>query len=211
MKKSLLLFCLSLFFVIALAPLAFAIEVPEGFYAYTIQEGDTLTRIAPEESWGKIMQINGIDEKHLPIDQEILIPLDSENIPDFSPVPQEIEELREEPRAVQAFLGIQYFGAYEFGQLVFWGPISSADEEHYTPTGKFRALRKQLLRISQDPEALGARMPYSILFEDKRGLAFHQYALPGRPASHSCIRLLLSDAEKLYHWIRISDLIVIVA
>jgi len=33
-----------------------------------------------------------------------------------------------------------------------------------------------------------------------RGLSFHQYALPGRPASHACIRLLERDARWLYGW-----------
>lgn len=211
MRKCSLLFCLSLFFVFALSPHAFALEVPEGFYAYTVQAGDTLSKIAPEKTWDIIMRINRIDQQHLQIDQEILIPLDAENIPDFCPVPQEIEELREEPRAVQAFLDIQYFGAYEFGQLVFWGPISSADEEHYTPTGVFHVLQKQLLRISQDPEAFGARLHFAILFEEKRGILFHQYELPGRPASHSCIRLLMSDAKTLYYWIHLGDPVIIVA
>jgi hypothetical protein len=37
-------------------------------------------------------------------------------------------------------------------------------------------------------------------FDNRGGLAFHQYSLPGRPASRSCIRLLERDAQWLFHW-----------
>jgi hypothetical protein len=33
------------------------------------------------------------------------------------------------------------------------------------------------------------------------GISLHQYELPGRPASHACVRLLADDAEWLYHWV----------
>src|SRR5690606_27514373 len=32
------------------------------------------------------------------------------------------------------------------------------------------------------------------------GIGFHQYALPGYPASHSCMRLQDADAYFLYNW-----------
>jgi hypothetical protein len=37
-------------------------------------------------------------------------------------------------------------------------------------------------------------------FGNREGLAFHQYALPGHPASHGCIRLLERDALWLFDW-----------
>jgi len=43
-------------------------------------------------------------------------------------------------------------------------------------------------------------MPWYFNFCSKRGLGLHQYALPGRPASHGCVRLLLADAKWLFHW-----------
>ena len=43
-------------------------------------------------------------------------------------------------------------------------------------------------------------MEWYFNFENERGLAFHQYELPGRPASHACIRLLRRDAIWLYEW-----------
>jgi len=35
---------------------------------------------------------------------------------------------------------------------------------------------------------------------NKRGHSFHQYELPGHPASHGCIRLLERDATWIYDW-----------
>jgi hypothetical protein len=43
-------------------------------------------------------------------------------------------------------------------------------------------------------------MPLYFNFDNERGLAFHQFTLPGRPASHACIRLLERDARWLYGW-----------
>jgi hypothetical protein len=37
-------------------------------------------------------------------------------------------------------------------------------------------------------------------FDSREGLAFHEYVLPGGPASHGCIRLLPRDARWLYEW-----------
>ena len=37
-------------------------------------------------------------------------------------------------------------------------------------------------------------------FHNQRGLAFHEFALPGLPASHACIRLLRRDAQWLFGW-----------
>jgi hypothetical protein len=37
-------------------------------------------------------------------------------------------------------------------------------------------------------------------FDNRDGLAIHQYALPGLPASHGCLRLLERDAEWLFAW-----------
>ena len=33
-----------------------------------------------------------------------------------------------------------------------------------------------------------------------RGVSFHLFDLPGYPASHACVRLLLRDAQWLYGW-----------
>jgi hypothetical protein len=37
-------------------------------------------------------------------------------------------------------------------------------------------------------------------FGNTEGLSLHEHELPGRPASHACVRLLSVDAQWLYGW-----------
>jgi hypothetical protein len=37
-------------------------------------------------------------------------------------------------------------------------------------------------------------------FHNTRGLAFHEFELPGLPMSHACVRLLARDAMWVYQW-----------
>lgn len=92
----------------------------------------------------------------------------------------------------------QVFGAYEFGRLVRWGPISSGGRRDPTPPGLFALNWRSPGRTSTaDPDWF---MPWYFNFGNLEGLAFHAYALPGYPASHGCIRLLERDARWLYEW-----------
>jgi hypothetical protein len=43
-------------------------------------------------------------------------------------------------------------------------------------------------------------MEWYFNFENHLGIALHAYAMPGRPASHGCIRLLERDAIWIYDW-----------
>jgi hypothetical protein len=92
----------------------------------------------------------------------------------------------------------QLFGAYESGRLVRWGPISSGSRVSPTPDGVFSLNWKAVSHTSTvDPDWF---MRWYFNFGNREGLALHQYALPGEPASHGCIRLLQRDAEWLFNW-----------
>lgn len=92
----------------------------------------------------------------------------------------------------------QAFGAYDRGQLVRWGPVNTGARTSPTPDGLFALNWKATAHISTvDPDWF---MPWYFNFGNREGLAFHQYALPGMPASHGCIRLLQRDAEWLFNW-----------
>jgi hypothetical protein len=43
-------------------------------------------------------------------------------------------------------------------------------------------------------------MPWYFNLHTSMGIAFHQYALPGKPSSYGCIRLLKEDAVWIYQW-----------
>lgn len=102
------------------------------------------------------------------------------------------------PKALVVHQPSQTFGGYEHGRLVRWGPISSGREGHQTPSGLFHLNWKSPGRHSTvDADWY---MPLYFNFHNERGLAFHQFTLPGRPASHACVRLLERDARWLYDW-----------
>jgi hypothetical protein len=96
------------------------------------------------------------------------------------------------------FVPGQVFGAYEAGTLVRWGPVSTGVRASPTPQGLFSLNWKAVGHTSTvDPDWF---MPWYFNFANREGLAFHQYVLPGQPASHGCIRLLERDAIWLFNW-----------
>ena len=93
---------------------------------------------------------------------------------------------------------MQAFAAYENGQLVRWGPISSGRKETPTPDGAFNLTWRARSRRSTDNEDW--LLEWYFNFVNARGVSFHLFDLPGYPASHACIRLLLRDAQWIYGW-----------
>ena len=92
----------------------------------------------------------------------------------------------------------QAFGAYESGRLVRWGPVSTGRRETATPTGAFNLNWRSKGRHSTDNAAWF--LPWYFNFHNERGVSFHQFELPGYPASHACVRLLERDAKWLHEW-----------
>jgi hypothetical protein len=117
---------------------------------------------------------------------------------DYSPLPRRIAELSSLSKALIVHQPMQVFGAYEDGRLVRWGPVSSGRREHPTPSGLFHLNWRSRARHSTvDPAWF---MEWYFNFHNRRGLALHKYALPGRPASHACVRLLERDARWIFEW-----------
>jgi hypothetical protein len=102
------------------------------------------------------------------------------------------------PKFLVVHLPGQMFAAYEFGTLVRWGPVSTGSRAVPTPAGMFSLNWRSKGHASTiDPDWF---MPWYFNFGNREGLAFHEYALPGRPASHGCVRLLQRDAQWLFEW-----------
>ncbi len=104
---------------------------------------------------------------------------------------------------------IQAWAAYDHGELMRWGIISTGAQSNRTPSGRFNVNWKQQERVSTLSPGYGSRAPDAELWtmywvmnlEERRGIHMHQYALPtSGPASHGCIRLLDPDAQWLYGW-----------
>jgi hypothetical protein len=144
-------------------------------------------------------KVNRADRNHLERMKSIVIPdnlwLD---MWEYSPLPRALPCSSTVPKFIVVHLPSQAFAAYEFGEMVRWGPISSGRQRSPTPAGSFDLTWRSRARHStEDPDWY---MEWYFNFHNVRGLAFHQYSLPGRPASHGCIRLLERDAMWLYEW-----------
>lgn len=116
----------------------------------------------------------------------------------YSPLPLWYPAAAQYAKMIVVHLPTQVFGGYEHGHLVQWGPVSTGRKSTPTPSGLFHLNWKSTGRHSTiNPDWF---MPWYFNFDNQRGLSFHEYRLPGYPASHACIRLLSRDAQWLYTW-----------
>lgn len=116
----------------------------------------------------------------------------------YSPFPEQWQAAAAEPKYLVVYLPVQAFAAYEYGRLVRWGALSSGTAAHPTPPGLYHLNWKSPGRHSTVNHEWF--MPHYFNFDNWNGLSLHQYAMPGRPSSHSCIRLLEADAKWLAQW-----------
>lgn len=145
-----------------------------------------------------LLKVNRIDLAHVRQDETLVIPRNVVGPFDGSPFPLEVPELSTVPKLVAVSRLVQAFGAYEQGWLVRWGPTSTGRKETPTPAGLFFLNWKAKATRSTDNEAWLLKWYFN--FHNRRGVSFHEYELPGRPASHACVRLAAGDAEWLYGW-----------
>lgn len=181
---------------------------PDGFGWYRIGKGDTPGKICGTDPACQdiFFRVNRVDAHHLVPGRRVLVPIAMDAASRYVPIPSACPEADGERRIV-VYLDSQYFGAYEHGQLVFWGPISSGSEGRGTPAGRYDVTYKQKDKRSIKYD--NAPMPYSMNLSGT-GYFLHQQALPGHRASHGCVRLLMDDAKRLFFWIRVGDPVDIV-
>jgi L,D-transpeptidase catalytic domain len=151
-----------------------------------------------EEKMAALLKLNRLDAQHLRAGVTLVIPEQVDELTNFSPFPQRLEAVRDIPKLILVSLRVQAFGAYEFGNLVRWGPTSSGKKASPTPAGLYNTnWKSKATRSSINDEWL---LPWYFNLDSQRGIAFHQYDLPGYPASHGCLRLLEDDASWIYGW-----------
>jgi hypothetical protein len=167
---------------------------------YELQPGRTTNLQALTEERIRLLEkLNRADRTHLPRLQAVVVPRDwSDGETAHSPFPARYDAASSLPKSLIVMIGIQAFAAYERGELVRWGPVSTGRRGDDTAPGRVSLNWKSAGRHS----TVNADwyMPWYFNIRNERGVAFHAYALPGRPASHGCIRLLEPDAIWLFSW-----------
>lgn len=146
-----------------------------------------------------ILALNRLDKKNSWRADTLMIPDKiSENFLDYSPFPYQLDVLSDVKKLVIFSYPIQAYAVYENGKLLKWGPSSMGKKAAQTKRGLMFANWKKELAISTvDSEW---KLPYNFNIHNTLGIGWHQYDLPGFPASHSCLRLLMDDAKWMYNF-----------
>lgn len=170
------------------------------YYQYTLKTTNAekeLAALVGEDNVMAVWQTNRIDAANAKSGKVIVIPT-SFDIASRSPFPLELNAAADMPKLLIFSQRVQAFGAYESGKLVRWGAVSSGKQSTKTPSGLFSTNWKgKEVKSSFDDEWI---LKYNFNINNFEGIGFHQYEMPGYPASHSCIRLLMHDAMWLYDW-----------
>lgn len=175
-------------------------SLPSGGAGYTIESAphDPRHAFSPEQL-DVLEKLNRVDVGHMNRLPALVVPQSwRHGDTDYSPLSLASVWAAAHRKALVIHQPAQVFGAYADGQLIRWGPVSSGREAYPTPAGLFHLNWKSRGRHSTIDRDW--YMPWYFNFHNQRGLAFHEYALPGRPASHGCIRLLERDARWLFDW-----------
>ena len=146
-----------------------------------------------------IYALNKVDEQHLFRLDSVLLP---DTIVDelifYSPFQKQIKFLSPVRKLILFYYPLQSFAAYSNGRLIRWGPVSMGKKSTPTPAGLYFTNWKAKRTVSTvNDEWI---MDWYFNLENQLGISMHEYDLPGYPASHSCIRMLESDAIWFYEW-----------
>jgi hypothetical protein len=171
----------------------------------------TYSAIAPKDSIKKALKtfdssqlviltaVNRADRAALATLDTLIVPADlSKDVKQYLPFPFAANFLKDVNKIIFFSYPAQAFAAYEHGRLVYTGPTNMGRKADQTPTGLFYTNWKAEQTTSTFNDEWDLKWNFNI--ENKLGVGFHEYALPGYPASHSCLRLTEKDAKYLYSW-----------
>lgn len=162
----------------------------------------TLRSELGDEGMRTVLKLNRRDDRHIQSGSVLLVPEDPGAAIEHSPFPADLPQAATLPKLILVSLRVQAFAAYEHGRQVLWGPVSSGSEKYPTPTTLFHVnWRSERRASSLNPAWI---MRWYLNIHTSMGLALHEYAMPGHPASRGCVRLLHEDAVWLYDWADLS-------
>lgn len=160
--------------------------------------GAELSKLVGLKNAFTTLSINRIDDKHLWTGMTLVVPTDFSDPSLWEFMPTKINSASEIPKLVIISQRTQAFGFYENGNLVRSGPISSGKKS--TPTANklyFMNWKGEEVVSTFDDEWI---LKWNFNIDNFGGIGLHYYAMPGYPASHSCVRMYEADAKWMYDW-----------
>ena len=143
--------------------------------------------------------VNRTDKENFVKMDSVIIPTDlNGDIEFYLPFPLQVDFLQNVDKIILFSYPSQTFAVYENGILMRSGPTNMGKKKDPTPTGLFFTNWKAEETTSTFNDEWELKWNFNV--ENKKGVGFHQYELPGYPASHSCMRLQEKDAKFLYEW-----------
>lgn len=146
-----------------------------------------------------ITMLNRKELRYFRLNQKIVVP--DTYVPDlraYSVFPLYYEGAKDIPKLILVSNVYQSYACYEFGNLVRFAAANTGKKTTPTYPGRYSLYWRDRLRRSSFNEEWV--MPFTWNFHLLIGAAFHQFAMPGYPVSHSCIRQFKEDAEWLFNW-----------
>jgi len=146
-----------------------------------------------------VLAVNRTDKANIIKMDSIVVPKDlTGDLAYYLPFPLRVEALSEVSKIIFFSYPTQSFAAYEYGDLIRTGPSNMGRRADQTPTGLFFTNWKAEKTTSTFNDEWDLKWNFNVA--NKLGVGWHQYDLPGYPASHSCLRLQERDAKYLYDW-----------
>lgn len=168
--------------------------------AYTLESSkEWLKNNEKNENAAIVFAVNRTDKANFTKIDSVIVPTDlSGDIAYYLPFPFEVKSLENVDKIILFSYPTQTFATYENGILIRTGQTNMGRAKDKTPTGLFFTNWKAEETTSTFNDEWDLKWNFNI--ENKLGVGFHEYALPGYPASHSCLRLQEKDAKYLYEW-----------
>lgn len=172
---------------------------PKSFTYTLVNPKEWLKTNESEQNINIALAVNRTDKAFFTKMDSVIVPTDlTGDIAYYLPFPFEVKALKDVDKIILFSYPSQTFGTYENGILIHTGPTNMGRKKDPTPTGLFFTNWKAEETTSTFNDEWQLKWNFNI--ENKLGVGFHQYELPGYPASHSCLRLQEKDAKLLYEW-----------
>ena len=143
--------------------------------------------------------VNRTDKENFAQMDSVIVPVDmTGDLEFYLPFPINVPFLKDIDKIIYFSYPTQTFATYENGELIYTGPTNMGRKQDQTPTGLFYANWKAEETTSTFNDEWDLRWNFNV--ENLLGVGWHQYSLPGYPASHACMRLQEKDARYLYEW-----------